>query len=138
MAGIQSAGKQDAYVLPIAEYVRRVVISAARDREIDAIVTNSDGRPGASRQAPTRIHRARRFGGGDRPWGRRSKAAAVCFRPTVPPVQQRNQPLVQKDKMMGDFRRDVEIRFQEDASRLSPGRLTGTLLTYEQRGPGPR
>ena len=34
---------------------------------------------------------------------------------------------------MGDFRRDVELRFQEDASRLSPGRLTGTLLTYEQR-----
>ena len=27
----------------------------------------------------------------------------------------------------------MEIRFQEDASRLSPGRLTGTLLTYEQR-----
>ena len=28
---------------------------------------------------------------------------------------------------------DCEIRFEEDASKLSPGRLTGTLLTYEQR-----
>ena len=27
----------------------------------------------------------------------------------------------------------VEVRFQEDPARLSPGRLTGTLLTYETR-----
>ena len=27
----------------------------------------------------------------------------------------------------------VEVRFQEDPERLSPGRLTGTLLTYERR-----
>ena len=27
----------------------------------------------------------------------------------------------------------VEVRFQEDETRLSPGRLTGTLLTYERR-----
>ena len=26
-----------------------------------------------------------------------------------------------------------ELRFQEDETRLSPGRLTGTLLTYERR-----
>ena len=31
------------------------------------------------------------------------------------------------------FNRNMEIRFQEDASRLSPGRLVGTLLTYEER-----
>ena len=32
--------------------------------------------------------------------------------------------------MMGEvFNRSMEIRFQEDADRLSPGRLTGTLLT---------
>ena len=27
----------------------------------------------------------------------------------------------------------VEVRFKEDETRLSPGRLTGTLLTYETR-----
>ena len=63
--------EQDAYALGITEYLRRAAISAARDREIDAIVTNSDGDP-ERRQNTTRIHRARRFGRGDRPWGRRS------------------------------------------------------------------
>ena len=28
---------------------------------------------------------------------------------------------------------NMELRYQEDAGRLSPGRLTGVLLTYEQR-----
>ena len=28
-----------------------------------------------------------------------------------------------------------EVRFEEATDRLSPGRLTGTLLTYEVRGP---
>ena len=37
--------EEDAYALPIVEYIRRVAIGAARDREIDAIVTNSDGDP---------------------------------------------------------------------------------------------
>ena len=37
--------EQDAFALGITEYLRRAAITAARDREIDAIVTNSDGDP---------------------------------------------------------------------------------------------
>lgn len=33
------------YALPMAEHLREVGISAARDREIDLVVTNSDGSP---------------------------------------------------------------------------------------------
>ena len=33
------------YALGIAEYVRRAIITAAEDREIEVIVTNSDGSP---------------------------------------------------------------------------------------------
>ena len=34
-----------AYALPLTEYVRRTAITAARERDIHAIVTNSDGTP---------------------------------------------------------------------------------------------
>ena len=34
---------------------------------------------------------------------------------------------------MTTYNRSMEIRFEQDDTRLSPGRLTGTLLTYEQR-----
>jgi hypothetical protein len=37
---------RDPALLPMAEYVRRAVITGARNREIDVIVTNSDGDPG--------------------------------------------------------------------------------------------
>ena len=32
----------------------------------------------------------------------------------------------------------VEVRFAEDETRQSPGRLTGTLLTYSKRAAPPR
>lgn len=35
----------DAYALPITEYIRRAAITGARENELDAIVTNSDGDP---------------------------------------------------------------------------------------------
>ena len=35
----------DAFVMPLVEYVRRAAISAARDRDIFPIVSNSDGDP---------------------------------------------------------------------------------------------
>ena len=35
----------DSYALPLTEYVRRSAITAARERDIHAIVTNSDGNP---------------------------------------------------------------------------------------------
>ena len=35
----------DAYALPLTEYVRRTAITAARERDITVIVTNSDGTP---------------------------------------------------------------------------------------------
>ena len=43
--------------------------------------------------------------------------------------------MVYEDTLMVEvrFNRNVEVRYHEDASRLSPGRLTGTLMTYEQR-----
>lgn len=34
---------RDAYALPLTEYTRRVIISAARERDIYVITTNSDG-----------------------------------------------------------------------------------------------
>ena len=37
--------EEDAYALSVSEYVRRVAITAARERDIYAIVTNSDGDP---------------------------------------------------------------------------------------------
>ena len=36
---------QDAYVLALAEYVRRAIILGAVEQEIDVIATNSDGSP---------------------------------------------------------------------------------------------
>ena len=36
---------RDERILPIAEYIRRTVISAARNRDISVIATNSDGDP---------------------------------------------------------------------------------------------
>ena len=76
VAGIQSAGSRMHIALGITEYLRRVAITAAREREIDAIVTNSDGDP-ERRRAPTRIHRGGRFGRGGGPWGRRSKVGRL-------------------------------------------------------------
>ena len=35
----------DSYALPLAEYTRRTIISAARERDIYTVVTNSDGTP---------------------------------------------------------------------------------------------
>ena len=35
----------DAYALPLTEYMRRTAITAARERDLTAIVTNSDGNP---------------------------------------------------------------------------------------------
>ena len=37
------------WILPLAEYTRRAVITAARQRGIDVIATNSDGDPGRRR-----------------------------------------------------------------------------------------
>ena len=37
------------WVLPLAEYVRRAIITGAKAREIDVIATNSDGDPGRRR-----------------------------------------------------------------------------------------
>ena len=37
------------WVLPLAEYVRRAIVTGARKREIDVILTNSDGDPGRRR-----------------------------------------------------------------------------------------
>ena len=37
--------ERDAYALPLTEYVRRAAITSARERDITAIVTNSDGTP---------------------------------------------------------------------------------------------
>lgn len=39
-----------AFALATAEYLRRAAITAAREREIDVIVTNSDGDPGRRAQ----------------------------------------------------------------------------------------
>lgn len=39
------AARHAAYVLPLAEYLREAGISAARDREIDLVLSNSDGSP---------------------------------------------------------------------------------------------
>ena len=36
---------QDAYLLPLSEYVRRAIITGALGRELFVIVTNSDGAP---------------------------------------------------------------------------------------------
>ena len=35
----------DAYAMPLSEYLRRTVITAAQDRDLDVITTNSDGSP---------------------------------------------------------------------------------------------
>ena len=35
----------DAYALPMAEYLRRVIMTLAAEREIDVVTTNSDGSP---------------------------------------------------------------------------------------------
>ena len=37
---------RDAWAIPIAEYMRKVIISVADDRDIDVITTNSDGDKG--------------------------------------------------------------------------------------------
>ena len=37
------------WILPLAEYTRRTVITAARKRGIDVVATNSDGDPGRRR-----------------------------------------------------------------------------------------
>ena len=36
---------RDDWALPLAEYLRRVIITSAQDRQIDVITTNSDGDP---------------------------------------------------------------------------------------------
>ena len=36
---------RDVWALPLAEYLRRVIITTAQDREIPVITTNSDGDP---------------------------------------------------------------------------------------------
>ena len=35
--------ESDAYIMPLVEYTRRAIITAARERDITPIVTNSDG-----------------------------------------------------------------------------------------------
>ena len=37
--------ESDAYIMPLVEYTRRTIISAARERDIYTVVTNSDGNP---------------------------------------------------------------------------------------------
>ena len=37
---------RDAWALPLAEYLRRVIITSGQDRGFDVITTNSDGDPG--------------------------------------------------------------------------------------------
>lgn len=36
---------RDAWALPLAEYLRRVIITSGQDRGFDVITTNSDGNP---------------------------------------------------------------------------------------------
>ena len=120
------------WVLPLAEHLRRTTIDAARAREVDVIATNSDGDKGRrqrllERLGPGAVERVIDPG---KQWSRRG-----CL--TLSPGWFRRRARVQSIDGMGGAdeleTRQAEIRLEQDAERLGPGRLVGVLLPYGQR-----
>ena len=121
---------QASWLLPLAEHVRQTVIRAAQERGVDVIATNSDGSPERralllSRLGPRAAERVIDPG-----------FAVVAERLSVDGVldeqcKRCDQPLVREAVAMDEL--TFEIRQMEDPTRESPGRLVGTLITYEER-----
>ena len=120
---------RDSHLLPLAEYTRRAATTGAVDRQLFAIVTNSDGDADRRRTLLGLLG----AGGQERiidPGRESCHPKAIDGGPAFDSMHPSDSTMVRK-ALMDTL--TCEIRLAEDESRQSPGRLVGTLLTYEVR-----
>ena len=121
---------RDERLLPLVEYVRRAILTAARNRDIAVIATNSDGN--AARRAPCSMNWEKVLASESPIPAARLSRLDCQMRPRVP---YRPNVRVQSTGGMGDSDGllGLSYRVPGDDSRLSPGRIFGTLLSYETK-----
>ena len=124
---------RDDRLLPTVEYLRRAVITAAVNRDIDVIATNSDGDP------DRRAMLLGQLGAGATERivdpGREVVAARLSDPETGElsgGVRRSDRALVREEALMFETL-IAPLEFRADDTRASPGRITGTLLQYETR-----
>ena len=123
---------RDERLLPLTEFTRRAIITGAVNADIDVIATNSDG--DLKRRAfllsqigPGAVERVVDPG--------KNIVAARLSDPETGELSDECDSAIMRwygrDMTMDEIR--CELEFRADESRQSPGRITGVLLTYEQR-----